>query len=63
MLAMESLNAVMEQLRSAMEGQAVEAEKSLTRIKEKIDYMEKLLISKCLKNLFLNLMKKKIFIL
>ena len=39
--SMESLNAVMEQLRSAMEGQAVEAEKSLTRIKEKIDYMEK----------------------
>ena len=39
--SMESLNAVMEQLRSAMEGQAVEAEKSLTRIKEKLDYLEK----------------------
>ena len=39
--SMESLNAVMEQLRSAMEGQAVEAEKYLTRIKEKLDYLEK----------------------
>ena len=39
--SMESLNAVMEQLRSAMEGQAVEAEKSLTRIKEKFEYLEK----------------------
>ena len=39
--SMESLSAVMEQLRGAMEQQAVEAEKSLDRIKQKLDYLEK----------------------